>query len=48
LLRDDDISIFQNGGGRHLGFLKFKNFNSLVKKFKLRYHDKFSGDGQTV
>jgi len=23
-----DFSNFQNGGGRHLGFLKFRNFSS--------------------
>jgi len=28
LLRCGDFSIFQDGGRRHLGFLKFKIFNS--------------------
>ena len=40
-----DVSIFQNGGRRHLGFSKFQNFDSQKGHgVKLRQATKFRGD----
>jgi len=45
LLRYGDISIFHDGGSRHLGFLKCGNFrDGRVKSIQMRHHAKFRGD----
>jgi len=45
LLRYGDISIFQNGDRRYLGFLNLKILTlGRVKSFKVRQRVKYSGD----
>ena len=40
-----NFSIFQNGGRRHLEFLKFQNFKGCrIKRAKMRHRAKFRGD----
>jgi len=49
LLRYGEFSIFQNGGGRHLGFLNFKILMvGRVKRVKIPHSTKFGGDRLTV
>ena len=40
-LRYGDFSIFQGGGRRHFGFLKFPKFNGPDKRFEMHHRAKF-------